>query len=63
MTSTWPTLRESGLDNSLASTMASTVTLYFRAMLDRTSPLMTVCVTTSAVAVAVGWRVGVGATV
>jgi hypothetical protein len=60
MMSTWPTLRESGLANSLASTMASTVTLYFRAMLDRISPFSTVCVTTSGVAAAEGWRVGAG---
>jgi hypothetical protein len=63
MMSSWPTLRESGLANSLASTMASTVTLYFRAMLDRISPLSTVCVIASAVAVAVGVWVGAGVAV
>jgi hypothetical protein len=47
----------------LASTIASTVTLYFRAMLDSVSPALTVCVTTSAVAVAVGWSVEVGVAV
>jgi hypothetical protein len=63
MMSTWPTSSVSALASALASTMASTVTLYFRAMLDRISPLSTVCMTGWPVAVAVAWRVGVGATV